>query len=402
MAFLCNNLLFLVSQKIIKQKNWQFLFGITFLAFISTSCLPFSYNVRVLLDECKINQQKTWRVESKEGFLCFDMKNPKQKSLIKEQATDIIIKNNQAYINGRRCLADFLKIIPQNKEVAFCTHRFEGCLLLVHKHNKWHLINQLDIEDYLYAVLRWESWPGWPVEVNKAFAIACRSYVISRIITAEKRKRVFHIRRTNIHQTYNGLHSLDYLRQAVEQTRGIILTHNNKPIDAMFDVCCGGVIPSLMTGVNFERAPYLSRSYACNYCKPCKSYSYTHVFTCDQLEPLLLKQLPHIRKLRELKVLEKDAAGIVQKISVQGTGGSSILTGKQFYSFIEKIKSFSFSILKKGQQFYIQGKGFGHHLGICQWGARAMVEQGRSYLNILQFYYPGAVIKQLYAKREGV
>lgn len=50
----------------------------------------------------------------------------------------------------------------------------------------------------------------------------------------------------------------------------------------------------------------------------------------------------------------------------------------------------------------IEGKGFGHHLGICQWGARAMVEQGQNFVHVLRFYYPGAVLKQLYVKKETV
>lgn len=380
MAFLCSILLLLVPLQI----------------------FSFSYNVRVLLDETTDSVHKVWRLQSANGFYCSGVGKPHTKTMLDTDTLEIVLKNNNLYCNSRRCSAQHLKIEPKTLETVFEEYRYNGIFYVIHKHEKVYLINQLDLEEYLFAVLRWESWPGWPIEVNKAFAIACRSYVISRILQAEKRKRPFHIRRTNIHQTYKGLHTLDYLRQAIDQTRGIILTHDNKPIDAMFDVCCGGVIPSLMHGVNFEKAPYLARSYPCTFCKPCKSYSYTHQFSLEQLEPLILKQVPEIKKLKELKVIEKDTAGVVQKIMVVGSGGSSVLTGKQFYSFIEKIKSFCFSIYKKGQQFFINGKGFGHHLGMCQWGARAMVEQGRTYVHILQFYYPGAVFKQLYAKKESV
>ncbi len=242
-----------------------------FLFLIPTFVLPFSYNVRVLLDEQTDAAHKVWKIESPQGFICSDLHKSHTKTEFDTDSLEIWVKNDQLYCNGRRCSAHQLKIEPKSNECTFDTHRYQGIFLLIKKHEKTYLINQLDIEEYLFAVLRWESWPGWPVEVNKAFAIASRSYVISRILHAEKRKRPFHIRRTNIHQTYNGIHTLNYLRQAIDQTRGMILTHNNAPIDAMFDVCCGGVIPSLMQGVNFEKAPYLARSYPCTFCKPCKS-----------------------------------------------------------------------------------------------------------------------------------
>lgn len=356
--------------------------------------------MRVLLDEHSGSSEKVWKLHASHGFLCSDMHRSEAKTVFNADTLEIVCKRGHVLCNGKRCLTNQLKINPVADVLACDGHTYQGSLLIVKKHDTVYLINELDIEDYLFGVLRWESWPGWPIEVNKAFAIASRSYVVARIVQAHKKKIPFHIRRTNIHQTYKGSHELVYLREAVDQTRGMILTHNNKPIDAMFDVCCGGIIPAYMHGVDFEKAPYLARSYACSFCKSCKSYSYSHQFSLKELEPLILKEVPQIKNLKELKVIKRDKAGVVQEVFARGAGGSSVLTGKQFYSLLDKIKSFCFSVYKKGQQFIVDGKGFGHHLGICQWGARAMVEQGRHYLHVLQFYYPGAVMKQLNCKRE--
>ena len=85
-----------------------------------------------------------------------------------------------------------------------------------------------------------------PLEVNKAFAIASRSYALVKYLEGAKSKKPYHIKNTNVHQTYNGFHTNPVLIQAVKETSGVILTYDKKPILAMFDCCCGDVIPCLL------------------------------------------------------------------------------------------------------------------------------------------------------------
>ena len=72
--------------------------------------------------------------------------------------------------------------------------------------------------------------------------------------------------------------------------------------------------------------------------------------------------------------------------------GVITLTGEQVYRLSTKIKSFSFSITKKGKTITFKGKGFGHHFGLCQWGAREMVRRGFDFKEILDFYYPDTTL----------
>ena len=64
------------------------------------------------------------------------------------------------------------------------------------------------------------------------------------------------------------------------------------------------------------------------------------------------------------------------------------LTADQMYRLSNKIKSYVYKITKKGKKIIFKGKGFGHHIGLCQWGAREMVRVGFDYREILSFYYP--------------
>ena len=145
-------------------------------------------------------------------------------------------------------------ISPKQGNLTFKNHTYAGSLALIPDESGWHIVNSLDVESYVCSVLRSESWPGWPVEVNKAFAIMQRSYVLAKVLQARAKKSkgkrfIYDIKCTNYDQTYQGVHDCPTLQQAVDETRGIVLAHKKKPIMAMYDVCCGGLIPAKMKGL---------------------------------------------------------------------------------------------------------------------------------------------------------
>ena len=65
------------------------------------------------------------------------------------------------------------------------------------------------------------------------------------------------------------------------------------------------------------------------------------------------------------------------------------------YSLLGSVKSYHFSIHKKGKNIQVKGRGYGHHAGLCQWGAREMVRDGWKHRKILKFYYPGVGFDRL-------
>ncbi len=206
---------------------------------------------------------------------------------------------------------------------------------------------------------------------------------------AEKTGRLYHVHNCNRHQTYQGVHDKKILKDAVKQTEGIIITHDNKPIIAMFDSCCGGVIPAHIADVTFDYAPYLARTYPCTHCKRCWIYNWQATLTADELHERLQTQVKKLKAIGGLHITKRDKAGLVQQVVVH-TGRKKIpLDGKQLYSCLKEIKSFCYTIKKEKNNFILYGRGYGHHLGLCQWGAREMVRDGWNYRRILQFYYPG-------------
>jgi stage II sporulation protein D (peptidoglycan lytic transglycosylase) len=279
--------------------------------------------------------------------------------------------------------------------VAFAGNTYKGLMWVYKDGERVMLINCLEIEDYVFCVLRTESWPGWPLEINKVMAVASRTYVVSMVLNAKKSQRPYHVKNTNEHQTYAGVHGCPIIKKAVDHTKGVFLAHENKPIVAMFDSCCGGIVPAYIEGVNFDDAPYLAREYACTYCKRCRVYSWEAQYTYHEIEQLLCERVKQFKQLRHIKITKKDKAGVVQEAIIKGKKSTLKFTGKKLYSLLKKVRSFSFSVHKQSDKLIFKGRGLGHHLGLCQWGAREMVRDGWDYKRILLFYYPNTAFMRL-------
>lgn len=353
-----------------------------------------NFLVRVLLHEKNSEDIFIWTLNNKKGFIISDIKTGKR-FRYEHQTLTIESKSGSLYCNNKKIIAPIVKVDPLSELLSFDKKEYQGSFLVIQDNNKFFLINMLDLEDYIYSVLRSESWPGWPLEVNKAFAIACRSYLAAKVLESKKNKTWYHIKNTNLHQTYQGYHQSPILKKAVEETQGVILGYKKKPIVAMFDCCCGSIIPAHIEGIDFQHKPYLARIQECTFCKPCKIYSWKIEYTIDEFKEMLAESGVLIDTLHEVAILKKDAAGVVHKIGITTDKEKHVFSGKEFYSLISKIKSYCYDIEKIGKKIIIKGKGYGHHLGICQWGARNMVAAGWDFQKVLKFYYPGSVFMKL-------
>ncbi|MFI5332780.1 MAG: SpoIID/LytB domain-containing protein [Candidatus Babeliales bacterium] len=346
--------------------------------------------VRVLLDEKSCSEKPRWYLKTQEGCTYINPADRGNSWLSDEPTIEIVVHGKVIYINGKRYHGSQLVLVPHDGLIHFNNNCYQGSFLITCHSGTAYIINALDLEDYVFSVLRTESWPGWPLEVNKVFAIACRSYAIAMIVRSKANKLPYHIKNTNAHQTYTGIHESPVLKTAVEETKGVFLAYKGKPIIAMFDGCCGGVTPSLIKDFNFSQAPYLARSYPCTYCKKCKIYNWQAIYSVHTLADVLHKGPPTIKKIKDIKVTSKDKAGLVREVALKGSKGGSVrVPGKKIYSKLKDVKSFCFLVEKQGDDVIFTGRGYGHHLGLCQWGAREMVRQGNDHRTVLQFYYPG-------------
>ncbi len=336
--------------------------------------------VRVLLAEGLLVDTVSWQfATSKNSFVC-------------------TFSEGSLLCNGKKLPQQAVRIRTEDGRCSYQNAAYAGQLSLVIQDDRWYIVNHLSLDDYVYSVLRSESWPGWPLEVNKVFAIMVRTYVVHRIMTKNRKKKLYDIKATNIHQTYKGLHEFEHLHQAVRDTHDIIIAHNKRPILAMYDSCCGGVVPAQITGFDFKEHPYLARPYACQHCSDCKIFSWKIVYKPEKLLKLLQEEFPEITVCKEVAVSLSDSAGKVLEISVKNTHQQVKIPGPVVYRLCKDIRSFCYTVHKEHKNIVFTGKGFGHHMGICQWGVRAMEKKGFDYKQMIHYYYPGTSLMKLVAE----
>ncbi len=384
-----------------------------------------AFIVRVCIDEgdttcCPDNTIVTLRCKG--GFIVEDYQNAKIKKSITKDTLKLTLIAGDLHINGKKYFLDceetrndeqkkeihatspYIRIKPIKEDacIGWNGNRYDGDFVCACDHDSYVLTNWLDSELYVAAVLNAESYGKWGLEVNKAFAIMCRTYLMHTLLEARsrKKKKWYDIKCTNAHQTYNGTHDCEIIWQAVAGTSHIIMGHKGKPILAMYDVCCGGVIPAYHEGINFVQEPCLARRYGCDYCSECKLYRWRATCSVANFEQRIKKELAKQYDLKgsiqSATVSKADAAGGVKEVLIKGNKGTlARVTGKQMYSWFKQIKSQVYTVKKEGDEIVFEGKGYGHHFGLCQWGARSLIRDGKSYKDTLHFYYPGITFMKI-------
>ena len=349
--------------------------------------------VSVLLAQADKNAFKQWHFSSEKGFIIVSSDSNHKKKKI-TTCVKVTIQNGTLLCNGKH-IKGALHFYPLIKYGECNGIMYDGSFSIVPYKDCFLCINKVELEDYITAVLKTESWPGWPLEVNKVFAITSRSYVLFKMLEAQKIGRPYHVKNTNAHQTYKGKHTIQVFKKAVEQTKGIVIGFKGKPILAMFDSCCGGIIPAHIEEFDFSLARYLARPYACTFCKHFPIFSWRVEYSLEEFESLLNLKGYGIKNLSTICINKKDAAGLVGEIMIRDKTSQISISGKQLYSLLSAVKSFYFDIQKKSDTIIFIGHGFGHHLGLCQWGAYNMVNQGWDFKSIIRFHFPGTHFMQL-------
>ncbi|MDO8644134.1 MAG: SpoIID/LytB domain-containing protein, partial [bacterium] len=251
-------------------------------------------------------------------------------------------------------------------------------------------VHTVPLETYVEGVLMGEMPSDWPLEALKAQAVAARSYVLYR--KQNPRNQDYDVQSTVHDQVYQSKKVPELVHEAVLQTKGEILKSNGKILPGYFHSCCGGVTeePSAVWGGPIEESVRVT-DLSCSAC-PSVSWELT-VPKSDLefvLETLFLGQPLNFEGRWSLFVRERTASGRVKTFAWKNesqvlTFSAVNLRAKLGY---ERLKSTFLSVIEEEDSYRFEGKGFGHGVGLCQWGAKGMAEEGASYRDILSFYYP--------------
>lgn len=244
-------------------------------------------------------------------------------------------------------------------------------------------VNVVDLEQYLYSVLGAEMSPNWPQEALKAQAVAARTYALHKTQTSGN--TVYDVDDTTKSQVYKGLESEGQgTILAVNATAGQIMTYTGKPILAVFHSSSGGHTENV-EDIWSNPLPYL-RGVA-DYDQGAPVFQWTKSFSRNELS----RKISGVGTVVSMTPERTTPQGRIVTMLVKGTGGTKRISGTNLRSALG-LKSTLFSVNPTGSGFELSGRGYGHGLGLSQWGAHNLAQRGVGYQQILTHYYQNAAI----------
>lgn len=314
-----------------------------------------------------------------------------------EQSHKISLGSEGLLVDGKSIDATRLRIRSSQNWLDYGGRVFREDLIvlpMLDDPGRLALINEIKLEHYLYGLINKEALASWPLDAKKAQAVAARTYALYRKMYAPR--PVCDMGSSELDQVYGGYLAEDAAaRLAVDQTRGEVLTYQNKFAKTFYSSTCGGKTASSRS-IWQDDQPYLV-SKSCPYC----SHSPAHRWTYEISKTSLGKKLGVPRKYLKSYIFdipERDESGRVKQLRLRYGGKKQILTGEQFRKKIgyNKLKGTQFSFSIRSGKVKFTGKGLGHGVGMCQWGAAGQAGKDRNYREILGFYYTGTKIRKVY------
>ena len=323
------------------------------------------------------------------------------------------------------------------------SRRYRGVLRISGRSGRLRVVNSLGIETYLASVVGSEMPHRWPLAALQAQAVAARTYALKQ----RSRGGAWDVKATVASQVYRGVESeTPSTRQAVASTRSLVLVHGGRLIDAVFHSSSGGVTEA--SGMVWRRQhPYLVSVPDHDQHSPVHRWE-------QWFDPSGLRQrLPETGGIQSVEVLSRSSSGRVRQARLRGPRGSLVLSGSELRKRLGlKSTLVSFEMVTGGQrppvavpvrsvtttassgsridritaavarqgpgrqpllvapppplvsrtsvrrwsagglQLLVKGQGYGHGVGMSQWGAHGLAEQGADFRAILQHYYRGAEV----------
>ena len=252
------------------------------------------------------------------------------------------------------------------------------------------VVNIIDIEEYLYGVVGSEMSSSFPLEALKAQAIIARTFALAGL--KKHQDKGYNLCSTTCCQAYNGaLAESLIITTAVGQTQSLVLSYGGNLAKTYYHSCCGGkTAPFIWKG---QGEPYL-QSKNCPFCNHLRnsSYSWTQRISFYELQKAFGTD-----KITSISINAQDESGRAKTILICQVSGNTTIDANKFRSTMgyTRVKSTLFTMDNDGQGVVLNGNGYGHGVGLCQWGARGMAEAGYTFKEILGFYYPGVCLQKI-------
>ena len=254
------------------------------------------------------------------------------------------------------------------------------------------IVNELRLEDYVVGVLRAETSERWPAETLRAQAIVARTY--AAYLRASSGTKPYHIVATTAHQVYAGhVPASSPIWDAVRDTAGQVLLWDGELFPAFYHSTSGGYTEDPRSVFAARNMPAL-KPVRDEFSGAAPHFYWSLDLKLTDLSSILRRNGSDVGTVTAIEVTERTQSLRVASLAVHGTRGSARLRGNDFRRMVgyETIKSTLFAVALDGSVARFSGRGYGHGVGMSQWGAKGMAEQGYTAEKILEYYYPGTTL----------
>lgn len=256
-------------------------------------------------------------------------------------------------------------------------------------------VKSMPLETYLEGVIAAEMDPDWPLAALEAQAIVARTFTLKKLEEGPVKGR--NAQASTDHkefQAYDASMINDKVRQAAYNTRGQIITYKGKPIIAWFHSSSGGTTASAAEGLNFtkESAPYA---------QPVKdvqqepSHEWACSFSIEEVLEAAKVVGAQLDKITSIDIGRKGSSGRAETLNIAGKQ----VPAPEFRLAIgdETMRSTLLDTVRlESDSVYMKGRGFGHGVGMSQWGAWLLAQRGKTAHDIVNYYYKGVQIQNVW------
>ena len=315
-------------------------------------------------------------------------------------------------VNGQNYAREKFFLSPSGSDAILKINgkRYRGKIQVSSSNNSVDLINLVTLEDYVKGVLAKEMPLGKNnenYEALKALAVCIRTYAIRKMNDG---KLYFDLYDDTHDQVYGGVDAENPLsNKAAGETKNLILKFNTEPAMLYYHSTCGGYTESSKNVFTKNLVPYLITIKDGNdpYCSISPRFKWQEVYTRDEIinrlkNYSLLNNSNY--ELEDISINDKFESGRVAELEIKviddnGEQKSLILKGNEIRSILRTsdnkniLWSTMFDLETNSNSVVLNGKGFGHGVGLCEWGAIALSHKGWDYKEILKHYYPGTYLE---------
>lgn len=256
------------------------------------------------------------------------------------------------------------------------------------------VINQVGLEDYVRGVMKVEANPDWPIEALKAQAVVTRTYALyERLVSPEA---VYHLQSTTASQVYRGVSGEDPRSdKAVEATRGVVLTYRELIIPAYYHAASGGRTEDAVE-VWEKKYPFII-GVEDPFSVIAPHHDWQVAIPRAEIRQALAQSGWHVGQIRRIETAERTRSGRISVLRVLHDGGVLEIGGREFRQILgpNRIRSTRFTSYLQEGEIVFAGQGWGHGVGMSQWGAKGMADLAYDFTSILNHYFPLAELGRL-------